>query len=332
MHGPRAVSKDWKAWQAVFPSLGKVWRAGRMESMKRHIFLLGLLLPLVALPDNAPPTGEMLVTDIYQGLGNVPRGSIKELRIVQIFPKSIWPANSPRIGIAGEENALAILGTVPVEVDGSARFIVPARKPILFQALDAEGCAYQAMRSTTSVQSGKSTSCVGCHEHHLTAPAKTSGQPLAMQRPPARIKPGELGGRPFSFVEMVQPVFNRRCLRCHSDTKIEKGMDLSGEPEKGFTKSYWSLCSDTNMVPRFAQRNQIQATPPGGQTGALGSRLWKMLRAGHNNIKLTESELRRLAAWLDCNAVFYGTFDPAEQADQLNGERIPMPEIQRGRK
>ncbi|MCX7007215.1 MAG: hypothetical protein NTY53_08195 [Kiritimatiellaeota bacterium] len=243
-------------------------------------------------------------------------------------PPVLGLANSPRIGIAGEENARAILGTVPVEADGSARFIVPAHKPILFQALDAEGCAYQTMRATTYVQPGENTSCVGCHEHHLTAPTKTSGQPLAMQRPPSRIKPGELGGRPFSFVEMVQPVFNRRCLRCHSDTKIEKGMDLSGEPEKGFTKSYWSLCSDTNMVPRFAQRNQVQVTQPGGQTGALGSRLLKMLRLGHNNIKLTESELRRLAAWLDCNAVFYGTFDPAEQAEQLNGERIPMPEIQ----
>ena len=75
-------------------------------------------------------------------------------------------------------------------------------------------------------------------------------------------------------------------------------------------------------------RNQIQQTPPGGAYGALGSPLLKMLRAGHNDVKLSDSELRRLAAWIDCNAVFYGTFDPAEQADQLNGERIPMPEIQ----
>ncbi len=299
-----------------------------MERLKWRSFLLGLLLPLVALSANAPPTGEMLVTDIYQGLGNVPRGSIKELRIVQIFPKSTRLANAPRIGIAGEENAQAILGTVPVEADGSARFLVPAHKPILFQALDAEGCAYQTMRATTCVQPGENTSCVGCHEHRMSAPAQTNGVPLAMQRAPSRIKPGELGGRPFSYVEVVQPVLDRHCLRCHSNTKIEKGIELSGEPEKGFTRSYWSLCGDTNMVPRFAQRNQVQATPSGGQSGALGSRLLKMLRAGHNNVKLKPGELRRLAAWLDCNAVCYGTFDPALQSDQLNGERIPMPEIQ----
>ena len=281
-----------------------------------------------ALPPNAPPTGEMLVTDVYQGLGAAPRGSITELRIVQIFPKSTWLANAPRIGIAGEENTRAILGTVPVEADGSARFSVPAHKPILFKALDKDGFAYQTMRSTTYVQPGERTACVGCHEHRLSAPTQTSGMPLAMQRAPSRIKPGELGGRPFSFVEVVQPVLNRHCLRCHSGTKIEKGIELTGEPLNGFTESYWSLCGTTNLVPRFAQRNQVQTTTPGGEQGALGSRLLKMLRAGHNNVKLKPSELRRLAAWVDCNAVFYGTFDPAEQSAQLKGERIPMPEIQ----
>ena len=283
-----------------------------------------------ALPPDAPPTGEMLVTDIYQGLGDVPRGTIKELRIVQIFPKSTWLANTPRIGIAGEENTRAILGTVPVEVDGSARFIVPAHKPILFQALDKDEFAYQTMRSTTYLQPGERTSCIGCHEHPMSAPAQTNSAPLAMQRAPSTIKPGELGGRPFSYVEVVQPVLDRHCPRCHSGTKIEKGIELTGEPLNGFSKSYWSLCGDAKagLVPRFAQRNQVQATPPGGQTGALGSRLLKMLRAGHNGVKLGPGELRRLAAWIDCNAVFYGTFDPAGQADQLNGERIPMPEIQ----
>ena len=99
-----------------------------------------------------------------------PRGTIKQLRLVQIFPKTTWIADSPRIGIAGEENARAILGTVPVEADGSARFIVPAHKPILFQALDKDGFAYQTMRSTTYVQPGERISCVGCHDTQNSTP------------------------------------------------------------------------------------------------------------------------------------------------------------------
>ncbi|MCU0980602.1 MAG: hypothetical protein MUF25_15740 [Pirellulaceae bacterium] len=289
------------------------------------------------LTAEGPPTGEMLITDVYQGLGDVPRGTIKELRIIQIFPKTTWIANSPQIGIAGEENTRAILGTVPVQADGSARFVVPAHKPILFQALDQDGFAYQTMRSTTSVQPGERTACVGCHEHRMSAPPKSAGIPLALRRPPSPLEPGPWGGRPFSFVEVVQPVLDQHCVRCHGGEKTEHEVDLTAAPHNGFTKSYWALCANDSkdpqvalppLVPRFEQRNQIQMTPPGGQYGALGSRLMKLLRDGHEDVKLSEADLRRLAAWIDCNAIFHGSYDPAEQAKQLAGERIAMPEIQ----
>ena len=143
-----------------------------------------------ALPVKAPPTGEILIADIYQGLGNVPRGTIKQLRVIQIFPKTTWLANTPPIGIAGEENARAILGTVPVEADGSARFLVPAQKPILFQALDEGGFAYQTMRSTTSVQPGERAACVGCHEGRMSGRRRRPGSrwPTA---PAFGVDPGE---------------------------------------------------------------------------------------------------------------------------------------------
>jgi hypothetical protein len=288
-------------------------------------------------PSDSPAEGEMILTDIYRGLGDVPRGSIKDLRIVQIFPKTTYVANSPRIGVAGEENARMILGVVPVEADGSARFLLPAQRPVLFQALDKDGFAYQTMRSTTSVQSGERTSCVGCHESRASAPP--NGPAMALQRPPSTIEPSELGGEAFSYMRVVQPVLDKRCAPCHSGPKAKKGVDLTGTPERGFTRSYWSLCGDpadfpkslaagTALVPRFVQRNQVQVTPPGGRYGALGSRLMKMLRDGHNHVKLSDSEVRRLAAWIDCNAVFYGAYDPAAQAEQLAGKAIPAPKIQ----
>ncbi len=75
-----------------------------------------------ALATDAQPMGEMFLTDVYQGLGEVQRGTIKQLRIIQIFPKTTHVADAPRVGLAREENARAILGTVPVEPDGSAHF------------------------------------------------------------------------------------------------------------------------------------------------------------------------------------------------------------------
>lgn len=293
-----------------------------------------------SLPDNASPVGEMMLADVYEGLGDCPPGTIKQLRIVQIFPKTTPVANSPPIGIAREENARAILGTVPVEADGSARFLVPAEKPILFQALDEDGFAYQTMRTITYLQPGERLSCVGCHENRMSAPLRKGT--LAFQRPPSEIDPGELGGKPFSYMNTVQPLLDQHCVSCHGGGKTEGDIDLTGVPHKGFSQSYWSLCGDhdfwaggTNpknaaeaLVPRFGGRNQVQITPPGGLYGARGSRLMTMLEDGHEDVKLSPEELRRLAAWIDLNAIFYGVYLPEDQARQLRGEDVPMPEIQ----
>jgi hypothetical protein len=298
------------------------------------------LLPDVFEAANSP-TGEMVLSDVYQGLGDIPRGTIKRLRIVQIFPKTTPVANQPLIGFAGEENARAILGTVPVEEDGSAYFTVPAHKPILFQAIDDDGFAYQTMRSTTYVQSGERTACIGCHEHRMQAPP--GGPPLALGRPPSEIEPGELGGRPFSYVNVVQPILDKQCIRCHGQDTPDGGIDLTGTPHQGFTRSYWSLCGTaqnfagggTNpenaakaLVPRFGQRNQVQVTPLGGVYGARGSRLLKILRNGHEDVRLDDRDLRHLAAWIDMNAVFYGAYDADRQAKELAGTAIDMPDLQ----
>jgi len=301
--------------------------------------------PIVPTADFAADqnTGTMVVTDVHQGLGDVRQGTIKELRIVQVFPKTTWLANQPRMGVAGEENGRAILGTVPVEADGSAYFKVPAGTPVLFQALDEQGFAYQTMRSLTFVQPGEQTSCVGCHEHRMSSPPTDTRTPLALRRRPSTIQPGELGGRPFGFVEVVQPVLDKHCIRCHGGEKTEGKLDLTGTPHLGFTRSYVSLCGvpdawksrhfdpalvDAHLVPRFVQRNQIQVTPPGGTYGARGSRLMKVLADGHEGVDLSTDEIRRLAAWIDLNAIFYGAYDAENQARQLAGERVDMPDIQ----
>ena len=45
-------------------------------------------------------------------------------------------------------------------------------------------------------------------------------------------------------------------------------------------------------------------------------------------MQLTPEELERLVTWMDTNALFYGTFDPADQARQLRGERIAGPKLE----
>lgn len=300
-------------------------------------------LPSTMAEKNVPPMGEMVVTNVHAGLGDLAPGTIKRLRIVQLFPKSTPLANLPRIGFAGEENGRAILGTVPVEDDGSARFLVPANVPVYFQALDADGFAYQTMRSSTHVQAGEQISCVGCHEPMMTAPPSSAHFPLALGRGPSTIEPGQLGGRPFSYVETVQPILNRYCVECHNEQRQDGGVDLTGMPVDEFTRSYWTLAEgpldwqkgaadpaevSRPLVPRFAQRNQIQTTPPGGAFSARGSRLMHLLREGHENVQISREEMAQLATWIDMNGIFYGVYDQESQQRQFKGDVVDMPALQ----
>jgi hypothetical protein len=291
--------------------------------------------------------GEMFLSDVYEGLPQATRGTLKQIRVVQVFPKTTRDSNVPRIGVAGEENARAILGVTPVEADGSARFLVPAGKPILLQVLDEDGFAYRTMRSSTSLMPGERVSCVGCHENKMTVSAAALKVVAAMKRPAAEVTPTPESGRPYGFVENVQPIFDAKCAGCHSDKEAKGGINLSRTVTgaNGYTASYESLCyaksadgkparrmskkTGRPLVPCYAMRNQIQTTPEGGADGARGSGLVQMLKAGHGQVKLTAEELGRIGTWIDLNAVFYGVYEPAEQlAMQREGKPVPMPAIQ----
>jgi hypothetical protein len=54
----------------------------------------------------------------------------------------------------------------------------------------------------------------------------------------------------------------------------------------------------------------------------------EILEGRHAKVVLTHPEIDRLATWMDSNALFYGTFDRADQARQQRGERIPGPKLQ----
>ena len=138
------------------------------------------------LPSLLEPTsvaeGTFIVQDIYRAWPALPPRAVKRLRILQVLPKSTWHANDPMVGLANASPGKQVLGTVPVEADGSAYFRAPARIPLAFQALDELGQAVQVMRSVTYLQPGETTSCVGCHERRLEAPPPSRWASHAAER------------------------------------------------------------------------------------------------------------------------------------------------------
>lgn len=265
------------------------------------------------------------VINVYNSLKPFPDGTtIKALRIIQVLPKTTPLINEPRIGYGNEKGARAVLGTVPVEMDGSAYFELPAGKPVYFQVLDERGLAVQSMRSDTYVHRGERLTCRGCHEPRHSAPAAASGFAQAFRRPPSRIQPDVEGSNPFSFPLLVQPVLDRNCAACHE--KEGKGPDLrKGDWEKDASRTYVSYVNLRDYAFFYGAISNTYdpwtepRTAP-GQFGARASKLLEVLGKGHYDVKLSEEDFHRIALWLDCNSDFFGAYENTE--GQARGEVV----------
>lgn len=276
-----------------------------------------------ASPEDLKATAAVM--NVYDSDFAWPEGTkITALRVIQVLPKSTPPPNVPRIGVAQQTNARAVLGTVPVEEDGSAHFEVPPGKEVYFQALDARGLAVQSMRSGTYLHPGERLVCQGCHEPKHRPPSQPAEMPLALRRAPSPIQPEPSGSNPFSYVRLVQPALDRNCVACHRE---KKALDLSGTAAaaNGWTRSYVNLAEKygfffhvTNGSIHAGIHGGSRTTP--GQFGALASKLIHYLDQRHYGVKLSEEDFRRITLWLDSNSEFFGAYENTEA--QARGEVV----------
>jgi hypothetical protein len=265
----------------------------------------------------------VLVMNAYESLLPWPEGTrIHQLRVVQAFPMSVPSGEPPHetgIRIAGAGDSVVpvrhVLGTVPVEPDGSAHFTVPAHRSVFFQALDENGLAVQSMRSSTYLHEGEFLSCVGCHEPGHRAPANHVLTPLAMQRPPSELTPSVEGSRPFSYARLVQPVLDRNCVDCH-DQNSHQAPNLGREPiRQNWFASYHSLAPKWG----FHDYGDPYRTTP-GRFGARASKLYEHLQDDHHGLKLSAEDWHSLTLWLDLCSMFYGVYEKEQGEAQLRGE------------
>ncbi|MHC4251919.1 MAG: HzsA-related protein [Planctomycetota bacterium] len=261
----------------------------------------------------APATdeGAFLLADVHRGLKTVGRGDIKSLRIVAVPVKTHPSMNRPQIGLTADDPGKCVLGTVPVEEDGSAHFRVPAGVSVFFQALDARGAAVQTMRSATYVQPGQTLSCVGCHEPRSEAPPVKLVR--AARRAPSGIAAGPEGSWPLRFDRLVQPVLDRKCVRCHSP---EGEMKAARRLDFGPAKAYWSLVK----AGKPSLHQHVRARYHGGRSiegecAAAASPILAQFDApkGHNGVKLDADARERLITWMDTYAQRLGSFSDEQE-------------------
>ncbi|MBL7115681.1 MAG: hypothetical protein ISS35_07930 [Kiritimatiellae bacterium] len=268
--------------------------------------------------------GVVTVMNIYEGEYPFPEGTkIKELRIIHLFSKPNLTINYPNIGKAAQSLARGVLGTVPVEEDGSVHFKMPTEIPVYFQAIDDKGLCVMNMKSETYLHPGESMSCIGCHEAKSTTPKSFRAKaPLAMKRAPSKIKPEGEGSYPLTFARLVQPVLDKKCVGCHEKgVDGKKGPNLSGKEfgRNGWSKAFeklqgmaWGKAGGNGAI--IWSNGRSYSLP--AKDGARVSKLYKHLSKDHHGLKLTPEELRRITLWIDCNSNFYGAYtEPKKQAE-----------------
>jgi formylglycine-generating enzyme required for sulfatase activity len=273
------------------------------------------VVPDIVQPDQKEATA--LLMDVYRGPGlqGVPRGTVKSLRLISYeFTFHGFGGEPDRVGFDGPWDVRRILGTVPVEADGSAHFRVPTHTPVAVQPLDAEGKALALMRSWFTAIPGEAVSCIGCHEPQNSAPPAQS-RPTAVLRAPSQIKPWYGPPRGFSFVREVQPVLDAYCIQCHHGRSLNNGQktfDLTARPaervasafQMHFTPSYVALHRFVHIPTLESDAHLLGARDFHADT----SKLIQILRDDHYGVRLDAEAWDRLITWIDLNAPAHGTW------------------------
>lgn len=305
--------------------------------------------PALAQRDQ-PAEGVIFSSDVYQGAPPELAGKARLLRIFSIDAKTYtywykrpYISTGPVVSAVQSEGVKRLIGTVPIEEDGSVSFRAPAGIPLHFQLLDEQHRALQTMRSFVNLMPGEMRGCLGCHESNERAPAAAGGA-LALRKAPQSITPPPWPDTTVSYPRYVQPVLDRYCGKCHQgDGEGRKTLDLTERPSSPvFTEPYLTLIgrptwgapyrAPEKPAPGFGIAGMLMVeaygtvdpagyvTPPPMTSLSYRSKLIEWVSSGtHHDVKVDEISRLRLVVWVDAMCPYMGD-------DEIR--QIPDPEFQ----
>lgn len=308
----------------------------------------------------AAPMATVGLVNVYRSYYPMPKNvRISKLRVLQVAYKDVIGRNIPVTGYGEDtghdKGGRLLLGTVPVEDDGSAYFRMPAGVPVHFQAIADDGLAIQTMRSVSYAQPGENLLCLGCHEPRRGAPGRFPAIPKAFRRAPSDLQPDVEGSHPVTFPRLVQPVLDKHCVACHAEHAEEAPSLARGAKWERYGTEYYDQArsrvvesiphdqwaresykyvwydSYANLYPYVRDACFVKHGPEEGARtrpgtfGARASRLYQLLQDGHYEVELNDEERHRIALWIDTNCRFFGA--TRHLMRQAMGRRV-MPEIE----
>jgi len=256
----------------------------------------------------ASPVGRLILEDIYRGrnMAGVARGEIKKLLVLEQIPKPVnFSGGMEPLTIGGTFTLAQVVGTVPVEPDGSAHMELPALRSLFFVALDENDVTVKRMHSFVTLQPGETTSCVGCHEQRMGTPHPINTDLLALRRRPSPVEPIDDVPQVFDFPRDIQPILDRHCVACHNPDRREGQVDFSGDKTAMYTISYWTMQTRSLVSDG---RNQPYGNRPPRSYGSAASRLMTLVDGSHYDAKLSDHEVKTIRLWIETSATYPGTY------------------------
>jgi len=295
---------------------------------------------------NAPGPGVIYSTNVYQNAPEVLRGKARYLRILNIDHKTYtywyqrpYISTGPVVSAVQSEGVKRVIGTVPIEADGSVSFEAPSGIPLHFQLLDEEQRALQTMRSFVNVMPGERRGCLGCHELHSRAP-ESEFRGAALAQPPRAITPTPWPADTISWARYVRPILDKHCASCHEGNgEAREVFDTTERPGANtFTEPYLTIIGQPslgapyqppeNPPPGFGIAGQLMVegydtldpaaykTPEPLTALSYKSRLVELASSGnHYNVKVDEVERLRLIAWVDAMTPYLGEEEIRQMPD-----------------
>ena len=298
-----------------------------------------------------PEPGVLFSNNVFEGLPDAVREQAKHVRVIHQdyttftyglkcqMPdgkgdrnRSFHQHAGPPLTITGNDGIKRILGTVPIESNGSIAVEVPPSIQVHFQLLDEDYRALHVMRSFTGVMPGERRGCIGCHETHTTTPISESS--IAMKNDPIQPTPPPWGSRyHLGYCADIQPIFDRYCGRCHQgDGKGREHLDLTFRPSAdsgSYTEPYVTLTLGTERVHSggftrgcdggvagsllpmvYPLRPEDDRTLPPMTAMSYNSKLVENATSGkHHEVEVDTLSARKLIAWVDLLCPYWNEND-----------------------
>lgn len=259
--------------------------------------------------DHSKATGTLSINNVYvgQNMAGITEGEIKNLLVLEALPKPCqFTGSMEPLTWGGTFTLERIVGTIPVEDDGSAYMELPANRSFFFVALDENESSVKRMQSFLSVMPGEATSCIGCHENRTYTPdQRFNNLPIAVQRKPSI--PAPVRGIPevIDYPRDIQPILDRHCVSCHRPEDYQGGVLLTGDRGPIYSHSYFTLKARGEYK---MGRNIARSNYPPREIGDSASELMKKVDGSHYQAKLSEDEQRLLRYWINTGATYPGTY------------------------